>query len=47
MTREKHFTYKGQIVNYWNKLIENPKVVNMVRGYFPNKGWMIRWELAK
>ena len=28
--REKHFDYKGQMINYWNKVLENPNLKNMI-----------------
>jgi UDP-2,3-diacylglucosamine pyrophosphatase LpxH len=45
---EKEFTYKGQMVSYYNKVSENPKVDTCICGYFHDKNsYMVKWTYKK
>lgn len=38
MMHSKSFQYKGQMINYYNKVSQNPKVKACYCGYFPTLG---------
>ena len=39
----KTFTYKGQMVNYYNKVRKNPKVNMCWCGLFTDTGYTVQW----
>lgn len=41
--REKTFTYKGQMINYYNKVKANPKVTYCTMANDAVKGYVVRW----
>lgn len=44
MTRKKHFIYKGQQVNYYNKVKKNPKVTFCIMYLDATEGYVVEWR---
>lgn len=45
---EKKFEYKGQMINYFNKVCANPKVEKCYCGYFhEEQSYMVKWTYKK
>ena len=42
--REKHFEYKGQMINYFNKVKANPKVTYCTMCNDVTKGYTVIWS---
>lgn len=41
--KEKTFDYKGQMINYYNKVKENPKVTWCMMATEVGVGYVVRW----
>ena len=42
--KEKTFDYKGQMINYYNKVKANPKVTWCTMSTDVTKGYVVRWS---
>lgn len=42
--REKTFEYKGQMINYFNKVKQNPKVTYCTMSNDATKGYVVKWS---
>lgn len=41
--RKKHFDYKGQMINYFNKLIKDARVADAYYYTDATKGYTVEW----
>lgn len=41
--KEKTFEYKGQMINYYNKVKENPKITWCMMAFEVGVGYVVRW----
>lgn len=44
---KKSFEYKGQMINYYNKVRKNPDVDFCVAGFFMETGYTVMWTYAQ
>ena len=42
-TYKKTFEYKGQMINYYNKVRTNPNIEFCVCGFFMETGYTVMW----
>lgn len=47
MTKTKTFEYKGQMINYYNKVRKNPNIEFCACGYTVNMGWTVMYTYRK
>lgn len=47
MTKTKTFEYKGQMINYYNKVRKNPNIEFCACGYTVGMGWMVMYTYRK
>lgn len=41
---KKHFEYKGQMINYWNKLINNDNIAWCTKCLDVKEGYIIKYQ---
>lgn len=46
MLRQKTFKYYGQMINYYNKVCKNPKVVFCIKEVNTKTGYTVSWQYS-